>query len=262
MKRLKLRCWGQTVELRLQFFSVCFVTFLLVWVSLRKSTWSAVTHTSSALVPLPLSIGAKLREGAHVLPRDQRIASRLGIPVKSALNCQALSSVGTRGWSDDEWVSAVGAASAYRHQRDAIIVNMSKLPLGSPNDWYDLMPVMHSCGGRDPDAPPHDAALQRFAGDGDGGKWLCSLAELEAPCLIYSLGSYGDFKFEEALTFATECELWSFDCTVSQSEKGFGSAVLAAPMSEPESQPTLREPVMGSEFLDSFQMDNILWIHT
>ena len=37
------------------------------------------------------------------------------------------------------------------------------------------------------------------------------------PRLIYSLGSWGDFKFEEALVSATACEVCTFDCTVPDS---------------------------------------------
>jgi hypothetical protein len=40
--------------------------------------------------------------------------------------------------------------------------------------------------------PPHHAAgLVRYGGAGDGGKLLCDLTALRAPCTIYSLGSNG-----------------------------------------------------------------------
>ena len=173
--------------------------------------------SSSAPPPPPLPVGARLREGAHVTLRDQRLSNRLGLSVARTLACQATSSAGTRGWSADDWAAAIDAASAYRQRRAAVIGNMSSLRLAAASDFYDLMPQLHACGGRDPDAPPHGAALMRYAGDGDGGKWLCSLAELEAPCLIYSLGSWGDFKLEEALVASTSCDVWTFDCTVPPS---------------------------------------------
>jgi hypothetical protein len=50
---------------------------------------------------------------------------------------------------------------------------------------------------------------------GDGGKWLCGLERLEAPCTIFSLGSHGDFSFEELMVTRTPCVVHTFDCTVN-----------------------------------------------
>jgi hypothetical protein len=49
----------------------------------------------------------------------------------------------------------------------------------------------------------------------DGGKWVCGLEGLQAPCTIYSLGSRLDFSFEAAAVNATPCSIVTADCTVS-----------------------------------------------
>jgi hypothetical protein len=192
------------------------VAWLVVffWISGGFAASPHAIAVSTPSVPALLPLGARLSAGLHVTARDQRLAERLGLTVSRALKCQSASSVGTRGWSADAWAAAVGAAAAYRARHATLIANLSTLSPRNPTDWFDSMPPLHACGGRDADAPPHDAALMRYAGDGDGGKWLCSIAELTPPCLVYSLGSWGDFKFEEAMSAATACDVWSFDCTV------------------------------------------------
>lgn len=167
---------------------------------------------SSLLAPLPLY--ATLTEGLHVTPYDQRLAAALGLQVRDALQCQEASSAGTLGWSIAQWQEAVGAAAAYRARRAATLAALTAIPIDRPAQWFDTMPAMMACGGRDPDARPHRAALMRYGGRADGGKWLCSMAELRAPCTIYSLGSWGDIDFEEAISSNTPCETFTFDCTV------------------------------------------------
>jgi hypothetical protein len=52
----------------------------------------------------------------------------------------------------------------------------------------------------------------------DGGKHLCDLPALAAlrgePCVVYSLGSNGQFDFEESMVQHTPCEVHTFDCTL------------------------------------------------
>jgi Methyltransferase domain len=52
-------------------------------------------------------------------------------------------------------------------------------------------------------------------GDSDGGKWLCGIQKLSPGCNIYSLGSNGDFTFEESMLVSTPCTIHTFDCTLS-----------------------------------------------
>ena len=43
---------------------------------------------------------------------------------------------------------------------------------------------------------PPGMPLHRDGGAGDGGKWICGLAALQAPCVVLSLGSNNDYSFE------------------------------------------------------------------
>ena len=76
---------------------------------------------------------------------------------------------------------------------------------------------------------------QRLGINGDGGKWICDvyrIRQLES-CLIYSLGSNGEFSFEnETNRFLPNCETHTFDmkkfnctdiCTFHQVQIGDGS---------------------------------------
>ena len=55
---------------------------------------------------------------------------------------------------------------------------------------------------------------QRLGFNGDGGKWMCDISYLKqtSSCLIYSLGSNGEFSFENEtkLTFP-HCDIHTFD---------------------------------------------------
>ena len=185
------------------------------WLALRPplsgSSSLKVIH-NELLTPLPLH--SVLTEGLHVTPQDQLLAAALGLQVRMGLHCQERSSAGTLGWSIAQWQEAVGAASAYRERRASTLAALTAIPIDRPSEWFDLMPPMLACGGRDPEARPHRAALMRYGGRADGGKWLCSMAELEAPCTVYSLGSWGDIDFEEAISSNTPCQIYTFDCTV------------------------------------------------
>ena len=55
--------------------------------------------------------------------------------------------------------------------------------------------------------------LLRIGASGEGGKWLC-LEELQrhSECIVYSVGSFGNFDFEEAILRETNCSVHTFDC--------------------------------------------------
>jgi FkbM family methyltransferase len=55
----------------------------------------------------------------------------------------------------------------------------------------------------------------------DGGKWLCGISSLKKGCIIYSLGSNAQFDFEYLMVENTPCEIYTFDCTVSETETRF-----------------------------------------
>lgn len=53
----------------------------------------------------------------------------------------------------------------------------------------------------------------------DGSKLLCSGFDApqhshSTPCVVYSIGSHDDWKFEEAIVAGTRCTIETFDCTV------------------------------------------------
>ena len=58
---------------------------------------------------------------------------------------------------------------------------------------------------------------ERVGPKGEGGKWICNPARLRhtSECLVYSVGSMNDFRFEEAiLEISEDCEIHVFDHTV------------------------------------------------
>eukprot|EP00300_Choanocystis_sp_HF-7_P034606 c4746_g1_i1.p1 GENE.c4746_g1_i1~~c4746_g1_i1.p1 ORF type:complete len:350 (-),score=52.10 c4746_g1_i1:87-1067(-) len=56
-------------------------------------------------------------------------------------------------------------------------------------------------------------AVSLVGGTGDGSKWVCGIETLQAPCLVLSLGSNNDFRFEEDVLARTPCVVATFDCT-------------------------------------------------
>jgi hypothetical protein len=62
---------------------------------------------------------------------------------------------------------------------------------------------------------PPDTKLEQFGGiKYDAGKQLCTLPGLQRPgCVVVSLGSNGDFTFEQAVLERTRCDVHTYDCT-------------------------------------------------
>ena len=60
---------------------------------------------------------------------------------------------------------------------------------------------------------------ERIGPDGDGGKWVCDPEKLRhsTECIVYSVGSNNDFRFEEAILkdISSSCEVHVFDHTVT-----------------------------------------------
>jgi hypothetical protein len=48
---------------------------------------------------------------------------------------------------------------------------------------------------------------------GDGGKWMCNVDKIQAPCTIYSIGSAGDITFEKVFSQYPGCDTLTFDPT-------------------------------------------------
>lgn len=60
---------------------------------------------------------------------------------------------------------------------------------------------------------PETAALVRYGNEGDGGKMLCDISKLPSDCVVYSLGSNGDYTFEKSIIKGSHCTVHTFDCT-------------------------------------------------
>lgn len=71
-------------------------------------------------------------------------------------------------------------------------------------DRYDIAAPIIQC----PNGP-----TEWIGGGGEGSKKLCAQVLDQPGCVIYSLGSNGNFKFEEAMMKATTCEIHTLDCT-------------------------------------------------
>jgi hypothetical protein len=65
---------------------------------------------------------------------------------------------------------------------------------------------------------------ERVGNIGDGGKWVCDVVKLanrSNSCLVYSVGSRGEFSFEEELhRRLPHCEVHVFDHTLNHSRPG------------------------------------------
>jgi len=51
----------------------------------------------------------------------------------------------------------------------------------------------------------------RYTAFGDGAKFMCGVDVLRPPCLVYSIGSSQEYRFEQAISEATGCEVHTFD---------------------------------------------------
>jgi hypothetical protein len=80
---------------------------------------------------------------------------------------------------------------------------------------YDLFnPYINCPGGK--------KSMRRVGDTGDGGKWLCNQLLETEDCVVFSLGSNGQYDFERALLKTTMCTIYTFDCTykgVSQGQR-------------------------------------------
>ncbi|KAL4855480.1 Initiation-specific alpha-1 [Chlorella vulgaris] len=74
---------------------------------------------------------------------------------------------------------------------------------------YDLFDPIIQCS---------SGGLQRIGSSGEGGKFLCMETIAETPnCVVYSVGSNGQFDFEASILSMTNCSVHTFDCTYNGS---------------------------------------------
>eukprot|EP00182_Erythrolobus_australicus_P002408 CAMPEP_0185830760 /NCGR_PEP_ID=MMETSP1353-20130828/1064_1 /TAXON_ID=1077150 /ORGANISM="Erythrolobus australicus, Strain CCMP3124" /LENGTH=327 /DNA_ID=CAMNT_0028528733 /DNA_START=356 /DNA_END=1339 /DNA_ORIENTATION=+ len=72
--------------------------------------------------------------------------------------------------------------------------------------------------------PEWSCLIERLGQVGDGGKYVCNIEhvrqkaqESKQPCLVYSVGSRGDYSFEHAIRKRIpQCEIFTFDPTVNK----------------------------------------------
>lgn len=72
-------------------------------------------------------------------------------------------------------------------------------------EFYDLFDPFVSC--------PDPEALDRVGRNGEGGKMVCTDLLDHPDCVVFSLGSSGQFDFELDILQRTECDVYTFDCT-------------------------------------------------
>lgn len=113
-----------------------------------------------------------------------------------------------RAWKPDDFGAAARSlvdfrGGAVRHRQEA-------LRSARGHAAFDGAPSTQPC------------ALQRYGETShplwglDGGKWLCDLPALagDEGCVVYSLGSNGQFEFELEMVARTPCTVHTFDCTL------------------------------------------------
>lgn len=92
--------------------------------------------------------------------------------------------------------------------RDACVaaVNLRRPPEPTGFELYDLFDAYTTC-------PSGRKLMKRVGDSGDGGKWLCIDMLQEDDCVVFSLGSNGQYDLERDLLARTRCHVYTFDCT-------------------------------------------------
>ncbi|CAF0750355.1 unnamed protein product [Adineta ricciae] len=97
--------------------------------------------------------------------------------------------------SEDKWLSR---RKFYLNQREKNIFTMNEYSDYFQKNWF----------------PDFQCPQETLIGRGDGGKWACNIEDLKskASCLIYSLGSHGEFSFERtARQLFPNCSIHTVD---------------------------------------------------
>jgi len=93
------------------------------------------------------------------------------------------------------------------------VAELRKLPDFPQSDYRNKHPGFYYQYHNEPDFTcPHE---MRIGDRGDGGKWICDPHRIAArgTCLVYSVGSRGDFSFEVSVLkeISPDCEIHTFD---------------------------------------------------
>jgi len=96
-----------------------------------------------------------------------------------------------------------------RNSKNCFEDDCNKYKAISPRKWYQLnFEPTFTC--------QHE---RRIGGLGDGAKWVCDPHRIKKDCLVYSVGSFNNFDFEESVfqDISEKCEIHTFDPTVGDS---------------------------------------------
>ena len=95
-------------------------------------------------------------------------------------------------------------------------LDASRFPLGKdPRGSNRAEPCRYRVFNRLGPVVPRCAGAIESYGSGDDEKRACALTRLRAPCTVISIGSKGQWGFEEEVMRLTPCRVETFDCTVS-----------------------------------------------
>jgi hypothetical protein len=116
-------------------------------------------------------------------------------------------------WDMQHFAAAAAALVEFRSTQNSLALD-SELYQHSVGWWrFNATPALTSC--------PTLARFPAVDTTMESGKWLCSAQSLQPGCIVYSLGSNADFTFEYEVVDATPCHVFTFDCTVSETEARF-----------------------------------------
>ncbi len=101
---------------------------------------------------------------------------------------------------------AIKNLTRFRQQLVVDAIENSAHNLSGHSRYEVLFPIVTSCPPRHP--------LVKIGGtiDEDGQKYICD-GLLKPPCVVYSMGSNGDYSFEHEILNTTMCLVFTFDCT-------------------------------------------------
>lgn len=116
---------------------------------------------------------------------------------------------------------AVANLSDFRAGLIADIWPFATHPAKELSGWqrYDAFMPFLSC--------PPSMPLRRVGSAADGGKIICDVGRLAPPCVVYSLGSQGDYSFEREMLALTQCEVHTFDCERHATRVAHAGALLS-----------------------------------
>lgn len=101
------------------------------------------------------------------------------------------------------WRRSAFFQSARKHAFDLKNIESREI-----SNLFDLTPAITTC-------PPGSRLEIMGVDKDDGGKWMCGLKSMQAPCHVISLGSNGNFNFENDILANTPCDVHTFDCTMA-----------------------------------------------